>query len=116
MHLVQLQHVQPHKPVHVLDVVQQLQQHLVTVTQAHIKQVLMQHIVQESVQDVLPMVYLQQHIAGQQQHRQHVQLLEQQNVPIVAKPRHFQRWDMHLVQPQLVQLHKHVHVLDVVQQ
>ena len=75
----------------------------------------MQHTVRESVPDALPMVYLQRHIAGLQQQPQHVLLLEQQNVPIVAKPRQFQCWDMHLVQQQLVQLHKHVHVLDVVQ-
>ena len=87
-----------------------------TVIQVHINQVLMQPTVQESVPDVLLMVYLQQPIAGQQQLLQHVQLLDQQNVPIVAKQKHFHHLVMHLVRPQLVQLHKHVHVQVVVQQ
>ena len=64
-------------------------QHLDTVIQVHTNQVLMQHIVQESVQDVLPTVYLQQPIVGLQQPRQHVQLPEHQHVLTVAKPRVF---------------------------
>ena len=68
----------------------------------------MQHTVRESVPDALPMVYLQQHIAGLQQQQQHVQLLEHQHVLLVAKRRVLQHWDMHLVQQQLVQPHKNV--------
>ena len=109
-----LQHVLPQLLVQ--DVVQQAVVQLAMTLQVHIKQVLMQPIVHASVQDVLHMVYLQQHIVGLQQLPRHVQLLEQQNVPIVVKPRHFLHWDMHLVQPQLVQPHKPVLVQDVVQQ
>ena len=54
----------------------------------------MQPTVQESVPDVLLMVYLQQHIAGLQQQPQHALLLDRQNVPTVAKQRHFQHLDM----------------------
>ena len=54
----------------------------------------MQPTVQESVPDALPMVYLQQHIAGLQQQPQHVLLRAQQNVLIVAKLRVFLHLDM----------------------
>jgi hypothetical protein len=74
----------------------------------------MQPIVQENVQDALPMEYLQQHTVGLQQLPQHVLLMEQRNVLIVAKPRHLQSLVMHQVRQQLVQLHKPVLVQDVV--
>ena len=47
----------------------------------------MRHTVHVSVQDVLLMVYLQQHTAGLQHQLQHVLLLEHQHVPIVVKLR-----------------------------
>ena len=108
MHLVRPQLVQRHKPVLVQDVVQQLRRHLDIILQVQQRPVLMQPTVQESVQDVILMAHLQQPIAGLQQLPQHVQLLAQQNVLLVAKPRHFLHWDMHLVQLQLVQPHKNV--------
>ena len=75
----------------------------------------MQLTVQESVQDALHMVHQQHNIVGLQQRLQHVLLLEHQHVPTVAKQRALQHWDMHLVQLQLVQQHKPVLVLAVVQ-
>jgi hypothetical protein len=74
----------------------------------------MQLIVQESVPDALPMVYLQQHIDGLQQLLQHVLQMEHQHVPTVAKQRVLQHWNMHLVRQQPVQPHKPVLVQVVV--
>ena len=76
-------------PIHL-----QAVQPLVIVIQVHIKQVLMQPIAQENVQDVLHMEYLQQHTVGLQQQLQHVLLMEQQNVLIVAKPKRLQSLDI----------------------
>ena len=50
------------------------------------RQVQTQPTVQESVPDVLPMVYLQQHIIGQQQRQQLVQQQAHQPVLLAAKP------------------------------
>ena len=85
------------------------------VIQVHIKRVQTQPIVQENVPDVLPMVYQQHHIVGQQQRQQLVQQPERQPVPIAAKPRVLQPSGILLAQQQHVQQLKHVHVLDVVQ-